>query len=84
METSGPAPNLFTYNVMMRTFAEAGRTQVMRKTALVRCCNSTKLLGVFIFHIALRAADYVVVCCVTVSVTILLSTGHTGSADQNC
>jgi hypothetical protein len=28
METSGPAPNLFTYNVMMRTFAEAGRTQV--------------------------------------------------------
>jgi hypothetical protein len=28
METSGPASNLFTYNVMMRTFAEAGRTQV--------------------------------------------------------
>jgi hypothetical protein len=28
METTGPAPNLFTYNVMMRTFAEAGCTQV--------------------------------------------------------
>jgi hypothetical protein len=34
METSGPAPNLFTYNVMMRTFAEAGRTQVKPHVAL--------------------------------------------------
>jgi hypothetical protein len=41
MEASGPAPNLFTYNVMMRTFAEAGRTQVKSHIALIHCCVST-------------------------------------------